>query len=145
LANTTALLSAVTSKGDHQMFQLIAPNISQSQGRDPSGRLRRQAKAIPMIAAAAAIAVLASSHTSARAADDSSQMARVRDACAVVLGLHQPGDLYDTCIRSLNKSLSAANEARLAKSEQSVCAQRGLSPGTSAFAVCEVTQNSTDE
>jgi hypothetical protein len=58
------------------------------------------------------------------------------NACAVVMGLHQPGDLYDTCIRSLTKSLSELDQARLASTEQSACAQEGLKPGTRAFAVC---------
>jgi 3-dehydroquinate synthetase len=92
-----------------------------------------------MIAGAAAIALLASAHTFAHAAENPSQMARVHHACAVVMGLHQPGDLYDTCIRSLEKSLSELDQARLAKSEQSACVQSGLMPSTPAFAVRAVT------
>jgi hypothetical protein len=68
-------------------------------------------------------------------------MAHEHHACAVVMGLDQPGDLYDTCIRSLNKTLSESDQGRLAKSERSACADYGLSPGTRAFNVCVETQN----
>jgi hypothetical protein len=70
-------------------------------------------------------------------------MAREQHACAVVMGLHEPGDLYDTCIRSLNKSLSRLDQARSAKSDRSDCAERGFIPGTRAFAVCVVTAEQT--
>jgi hypothetical protein len=30
-------------------------------------------------------------------------MALEQHACSVVMGLHQPGDPYDTCVRSLNR------------------------------------------
>jgi hypothetical protein len=45
-------------------------------------------------------------------------------ACAVVMGLHLPGDLYDTCVRSLDKSLSQLDQAHV----QSACSrwERGL-------------------
>jgi hypothetical protein len=41
----------------------------------------------------------ASSNTFANAAGNSSRMALEHHACAVVMGLHQPGDLYDMCIK----------------------------------------------
>jgi hypothetical protein len=78
-------------------------------------------------------------NTSAYSAGNSSRMAREHHACAVVMGLHQPGDLYDTCIRSLNKTLSELDQARLVSADRSTCAQEGLKPGTPAFAVCVVT------
>jgi hypothetical protein len=31
------------------------------------------------------------------------------------MGLHQPGDLYDTCVRSLDKSLSQLDQAHVQK------------------------------
>jgi hypothetical protein len=65
-------------------------------------------------------------------------MALEDHACAVVMGLHQPGDLYDTCIRSLNKSLSELDQARLVQSDRIACAQSGFRPGTSGFAGCVV-------
>jgi hypothetical protein len=82
-------------------------------------------------------------NTSAYSAGNSSRMAPEHHACAVTMGLHQPGDLYDTCIRSLSKSLSELDRARLASTDRSACAQEGLEPGTPAFAVCVVeTENS---
>jgi hypothetical protein len=77
-------------------------------------------------------------NTSAYSAGNSSRMALEHHACAVTMGLHQPGDLYDTCIRSLNKSLSELDQARLSSTERSACAQEGLKPGTPPFAVCVV-------
>jgi len=54
------------------------------------------------------------------------------------MGLHQPGELYDTCMRSLNKTLSELDQARLESTQQSACADRGLQPGTTAFGLCVV-------
>jgi hypothetical protein len=70
-------------------------------------------------------------------------MSREQHACTVVMGLQQPGNLYDTCIRSLSKSLSELNQARQAQRDGIVCSQRGLKPGTPAFAVCALSQNNT--
>ena len=113
-------------------------NITLLQACDPSSRFSRRTRASGLIVGAAAVALLASAHTFARAAENSSRMAQEHHACAVVMGLHQPGDLYDTCIRSLNKSLSELDQARLAGSDQSACARMGLEPGSSAFAICVV-------
>ena len=123
------------------MFHSIVSDIGRSQGCDTTARPSRRAKAAPVVAAFAVIAGLALASVSVGAAEDSSRMAREQHACAVVMGLHQPGDLYDTCIRSLSKSLSGLDQARLAKSQRSECAENGLTPGTRAFDVCVVTQN----
>ena len=123
------------------MFHSIAYDIGRSQGCDRTARPSRRAKAAPVITAVAVIAGLAFASVAAGAAEDSSRMAREQHACAVVMGLHQPGDLYDTCIRSLSKSLSGLDQARLAKNQRSACAENGLTPGTRAFNVCVVTQN----
>jgi hypothetical protein len=123
------------------MFHSIASDIGRSQECDTTARPSRRAKAAPVITAIALIAGLAFAPVAAGAAEDSSRMAREQHACAVVMGLHQPGDLYDTCIRSLSKSLSGLDQARLAKSQRSECAENGLTPGTRAFDVCVVTQN----
>jgi len=116
------------------MFSLTSSDITQTQGH----RLSRRATALVVIVGAAAIALLAFAHTSADAAENSTRMAREHHACAVVMGLHQPGDLYDTCIRSLNKTLSELDQARLVSADRSTCAQEGLKPGTPAFALCVV-------
>lgn len=120
------------------MFSLTSFNIPDTKGLDPSAQLTRRTPLSAMIVGAAAITLLASVHTVANAAENSSRAAREHHACAVVMGLHQPGELYDTCIRSLNKTLSELDQARLVLTDRSTCAQEGHKPGTPAFAVCVV-------
>jgi hypothetical protein len=120
------------------MFSLTSSNITQTQLRNVSGRCSRRTSHSVKIIGAAAIALLASVSTLANAAENSSRIALEQHACAVIMGLHQPGDLYDTCIRSLNKSLSALDKARVSGQDRRACAQNGLMPGTPAFAVCVV-------
>src|SRR2546423_14710487 len=105
------------------MFSLTSSNITQTQGHDPSARLSRRTTPSAIIVGAAAVALLASANTFANAAENSTQMAREHHACAVVMGLHQPGDLYDTCIRSLNKSLSELNQVRKVSTDRTKCPQ----------------------
>lgn len=109
-----------------------------SRAGDPSGCFSRRAWAPALIIGAAAFGLLASAQTFARAAESSSQTAQEHHACAVVLGLDPSGDSYETCIRSLERSLSEWDQARLVQTDQSACAKRGLDPGTPAFAVCVV-------
>ena len=59
-------------------------------------------------------------------------------ACAVVMGLRQPGELYDTCVRSLDNSLSGLDQSRLVSTDRRICAKERLKPGTPAFADCVV-------
>jgi hypothetical protein len=75
--------------------------------------------------------------TSLPTRQNSPQAAQVQHACAVVMGL-EPGELYDTCVRSLNRSLSDFDQARRMSAGQSTCARKGLKPGTPAFADCVV-------
>jgi hypothetical protein len=132
---TTQASPGRRQKGDHTMFQSALPNIAQTHGC----RRRRQSPAVSAkIIGAAAIALLVSANTFANAAENSSLKAREQYACAVVMGLHHPGDLYDTCVRSLDKSLFELDQARLVATDRSSCARKGLQPGTPAFAVCEV-------
>jgi hypothetical protein len=70
-------------------------NIIHSRASDPSGRFSRRARAPALIVGAAAVALLASAQTFARAAESSSRMAQEQHACAVVLGLNPSGDRYD--------------------------------------------------
>ena len=91
------------------MSQVIQSNIGHSRGCNPLGRLSRRAKAAPVIAGAAVIALLTCAHSSVRAAEHPSRIVQVHHACAVVMGLHQPGDLYDTCVRSLDKRCYGAS------------------------------------
>jgi hypothetical protein len=117
------------------MFPITLANITQEHRK--SGHRGRRAAASAITSGAAAIALLAST-TFADAAENSSRMAQEQHACAVVMGLRQPGDLYDTCIRSLDKTLSELDQARLVATDRRACGQEGLKPGTPAFAVCLV-------
>ena len=83
---------------------------------------------IPATAQQRAMGSPASADTFANAAGNSSRMAQEQHACAVVMGLHQPGDLYDTCVRSLNKTLSELDQARLDSTARARVPTRGSSP-----------------
>jgi len=120
------------------MFPLDPSNIAVSQGCDPSARFGRRTRASALIIAAAAVALLASAQAFARAAENPPRMAQEHHSCAVVLGLDPSGDTYDTCVRSLDRSLSEWDQTRLVESNRGACAQKGLEPGTPAFAMCVV-------
>jgi hypothetical protein len=125
------------------MFLLSSSNVTPTQGRNLSTRLSRQTTPSVKIIGAAAMALLAFTNTFAHAAENSSRMAQEHHACAVVLGLDPSGDLYDTCVKSLDRSLSEWDQERLVASQRSVCAQKGLEPGTPAFAMCVVNTGQT--
>jgi hypothetical protein len=120
------------------MFSLSSSKATLTQQLDPSTRLSRRMTRSVKIIAAAAVALLAAANTFASAAENSTRTAREHHACAVIMGLDQPGDLYDTCIRSLDKTLSELDQAKLVSMNRTTCAQEGLKPGTPAFAVCVV-------
>ena len=103
-------------------------------------------RSVKLFGATALIVLLASPFALANAAETSPRMAQEEHACAVVMGLHRPGNLYDTCIRSLDKTLSGLDQARLAAAKQNTCALKGLKAGTSGYAVCVVSaeQSSAD-
>jgi hypothetical protein len=119
------------------MFRFLSRNIPQTLGQDACARLSRRTTASAVIAGAATIALLASANTFANAAENP-RVAQEHHACAVVLGLDPSGRRYRTCISSLDRSLSEWDQVRLAESKRSACAQKGLNPGTPAFAVCVV-------
>jgi hypothetical protein len=120
------------------MFSLSSSNATPTQQLNPSGRLSRRTTRSVKIIAAAAVTLLAAANTLASAAENPTRTAQEHHACAVIMGLHQPGDLYDTCIRSLDKTLSELDQAELVSTHRTGCAQEGLKPGTPAFAVCVV-------
>jgi hypothetical protein len=128
------------------MFSLTSSSIGQTQEHHRSARRNCWKTPSAIIVGAAAVTLLASANTFAYEAGNASQMALEHHACTVVMGLHQPGDLYDTCVRSLNKTLSELDQARLASTDRSACAQNGFRPGTPGFAVCLVNaeQSSTE-
>jgi hypothetical protein len=115
-------------------------NMAYSKDHDPGSRFRRRTtRASELTVGIVAVALLASAHTFAGAAENPARLAQLHHACAVVMGLHQSGDLYDTCTRSLSKTLSEQDQKRAALGGRSACARRGLMPGSRAFAVCVVT------
>ena len=120
------------------MFSLNSFNATPTQQLNPSGRLSRRTTRPVKIIAVAAVALLAVANTFASAAENSTRVAREHHACAVIMGLHHPGDLYDTCIRSLDKTLSELDHVGLVSANRTTCAREGLKPGTPAFAVCVV-------
>jgi hypothetical protein len=125
-------------RGEFQ--RVLASNATPTQQLNSSGPLsRRTMRSVKLIAVAAvaAVALLAAANTFARA-ENPTRMAREHHACAVIMGLHQPGDLYDTCLRSLEKSLSELDQVKLVSTNRTSCARGGLKPGTPAFAVCVV-------
>jgi hypothetical protein len=63
-------------------------------------------------------------------------MSQEQHACTVVMGLSQPGELYEACIRSLDRSLSKLDQSRLIAAGRGTCAKKHFAAGTSAFADC---------
>ena len=128
------------------MLSLNSFNATPSQRLNPSSRFSRRATRSVKIIAAAAVVLLAAGNRFASAAENSTRIAREHQACAVIMGLHKPGDLYDTCIKSLNKTLSEFDQARQVSKDRSACIQEGRQPGTRAFALCVVNaeQSPTD-
>jgi hypothetical protein len=120
------------------MFSLSSFNATPMQQLNPSGRLSRRTTRSVKIITVAAVALLAAANTFASAAENPTRTAQEHHACAVIMGLHQPGDLYNTCMRSLDKTLSGLDQANLVLTNRTRCAREGLKPGTPAFAVCVV-------
>ena len=117
------------------MFFPNHPNIADIKARDLySPRSRWTASAI--IAGVAAVALFASAQTFANAEETSTRVAREHHACAVIMGLPQPGELYDACITSLSNSLSQLDQARLVSRDRRRCAKGRVKPGTPVFADC---------
>jgi hypothetical protein len=119
------------------MLPITSANTTQEHRK--LGHRGRRAAASAITSGAAAIALLTT--TFAHAAENSSRMAQEHHACAVVMGLRQPGDLYDTCIRSLDKTLSELDQTRLEATDQKACSREGLKSGTPDLAVCVVNAN----
>jgi hypothetical protein len=110
------LPSAMGRKGDHR-------------------RYNRRPRASALIVGAAAIVLLASVSTSAHAAEDSTL---IMHACAAVMGLDPSEEPYADCVRSLDRTVSQLERLELAAGNRSQCAEKGLTPGTSAFGTCVV-------
>ena len=74
--------------------------------------------------------------SSAQASGGLSRVEREQHACAVVMGLSRPGALYNTCVRTLDKTLSELDQAQQISRKRNFCARAGLAPGTPSFAAC---------
>ena len=121
------------------MVLQTSPNIARARGRDPLTGLSRWAtRSTKFLGAAALIALLSSPPSFADAVAESSRAAQQHHACAVILGLDPSGSQYDTCIRSLRRSLTAWDQAQAVQTARLACAEKGLGPGTPAFALCVV-------
>jgi hypothetical protein len=84
----------------------------------------------------AAVAVLAPALAFGQAAQNLPQTAREHHACALIMGLDPAGELYGTCIRSVDRSLAEWDNQKLVETGRNACFQQGLKPGTSGFADC---------
>jgi hypothetical protein len=120
------------------MFSLTSPNVTRTQLRNSSARLSRRTTHSVKIIGAAAIALLAAGNNLANAAENPARTVQEQHACSVVLGLDPSGHRYDTCISSLDRSLSEWDYAQIVSMNRDACAREGLQPGTPAFAVCFV-------
>ena len=100
---------------------------------------RRTASAL--IVSAAAIVLLASVPNSANAAEGSARIMQERHACAAILGLDPSERPYEACIRSLDRTAYYFERSGLTARNRSLCDQKRLNPGTSAFAMCVVEED----
>src|SRR5436189_5685059 len=110
--------SARNRKGDHHMFSLISSNVTRGELRNSSARLSRRASHSVKIIGAAAIALLAAGNNLAKAAENPVRTAQEQHACAVVVSLDPSGRRYDACIRSLDRTLSEWDSARLVRTDR---------------------------
>ena len=113
-----------------------ASKFAHVQGQRPLVGIGRWATgSVKLLGAATVITLLASPYSLADPAGSSQRMAQLQHACAVVMGLDRPGNLYDTCIRSLSNTLSELDQARLTSTDETACAREGYRTGTPAYAV----------
>jgi len=110
------------------MFFLNHPNIADIKARDlyspPSS-----CSASPIIPGIAVVALFAYAHTFTDAEETSKRMAREHHACAVIMGLPQPGKLYYACTISLDHSLSELDQAGLVSTDRMVASGGASGPG----------------
>jgi len=122
------------------MSSLDCPNIAHIKARnlfDQKNPRSGWVSAIIVVGVAAA-ALFGSAPTFGDPAGDSARKAQEHHACALIMGFDEPGELYDTCVRSLDNSLSELDQARLVSTDRRKCAKERLKPGASAFADCVV-------
>jgi hypothetical protein len=94
-----------------------------------------------LILAAGAGAVAARASGPGEPAAD--QPARVGQVCQSVVGVRPGEEHYDVCVESLSESLRALGPARAISLARNDCLAKGLRPGSSALAVCELQSTAT--
>jgi hypothetical protein len=81
-------------------------------------------------------ALFAASASNAADADMSARKAQLHHACADVMGLNPSESPYQSCVLSLQQSLSHIDDATQVDRARHACEGRGLKPDSRDFAVC---------
>jgi hypothetical protein len=89
--------------------------------------------------AALAAALLLTAIPAALADPQTDRAAREQHACAVILGLNTSNASYDTCVQSLDRSLSAAPQAK----EAAACAYVGVGSADRGYGACAAALRAT--
>ena len=110
------------------MFSPTSSTVTRAQLLNSSVRLSPRASHSVKIIGAAAIALLAAGNNLANAAENPVRTAQEQHACAVLLSLDPSGRRYDACMRSLDRSLSEWDYARLVSTDRDTCAQEDFQP-----------------
>jgi hypothetical protein len=84
-------------------------------------------------------ALLLTAIPAALADPQTDRAAREQHACAVILGLNPSNASYDTCVQSLDRSLSAAPQAK----EAAACAYVGLGSADRGYGPCAAALRAT--
>jgi hypothetical protein len=92
--------------------------------------------AMPLAAGAAPDQSVPGSQQVTQAAANLTQMTRVHHACTVIMGLDDPGELYNICVSNLIRSLRELEQAGLVSTDRRTCRKERLETGTPAFADC---------
>ena len=90
--------------------------------------------AMPLSAGAAPDQSVPGSQQITQEAANAAQMTRVHHACTVIMGLDDPGELYDICVSNLTRSLRELEQAGLVSRDRRTCRKMRLGTGTPAFA-----------
>jgi hypothetical protein len=128
-------------QGDRNMFSLTSSSIGHAS---PSrcGRPASQGMASAVVVGAATF-MLVPALAFGQATPNSPRFSREQHACSVILGLGQSGQLYETCISSLNRSLAEWDKQELVETERNTCIRNGFEPGTRSFADCVLNSRKT--
>ena len=76
---------------------------------------------MPLSAQAAPDQSVPGSQQVTQAAANATQMTRVHHTCTVIMGLDDPGELYNICVSNLAKSLRELEQAGLVSTDRRTC------------------------